>query len=90
MDIKSNCLPIFGNSLTLKFILNLIQLPKKFKFKGIDAVIQQQYNVIIGKKPEKVSGSCCQPDYYVDVPIRGDVYDIDLQENSKINSAKNR
>jgi len=72
-----------GNSLEVKFHINTIQFPK-FKFQGIDAVIQHQQNIIIGNKTEKRSGSCCQPDYDVNVPIRGDVYDIDLKETATL------
>ncbi|MBU7587464.1 MAG: dynamin family protein [Nostoc sp. TH1S01] len=72
-----------GNTLEVEFHINKIQFPK-FKFKGLDAVIQHQQNVIIGNKPEKVRGSCCQPDYFVDIPIIGDVYDIDLKETARL------
>ncbi|MEH2066213.1 MAG: hypothetical protein V7K50_28790 [Nostoc sp.] len=72
-----------GKTLEIEINLNTIQF-QKFKFKGIDAVIQHQQNVIIGKTPEKRSGGCCQPDYYVDVPIIGEVYDIDLEETARL------
>ncbi|MDF5709984.1 MAG: dynamin family protein [Nostoc sp. S4] len=84
IQIISNQLSDYlGNSLEVKFHINTIQFPK-FKFKGIDAVIQYQQDVIIGNKLEKRSGSCCQPDYYIDVPIIGDVYDIDLKETARL------
>ena len=76
-----------GNSLEVEFNINTIQFPK-FKFKGIDAVVSYHQNVIIGNKLEKRNGSCCQPDYYVDVPIIGNVYDIDLKETVRLMQQK--
>ncbi|MGJ5631498.1 dynamin family protein [Nostoc sp. CALU 1950] len=72
-----------GQTLEIEFNINKIQFPK-FKFKGIDAVIQHQQDIIIGNKSKKISGTCCQPDYYVDIPIQGNVYDIDLKETARL------
>ncbi|WP_226889364.1 dynamin family protein [Nostoc sp. MG11] len=82
-SISNDLSDYLGKTLEVELNINTIQFPK-FKFKGIDAVIQHQQDVIIGKTPEKRSGTCCQPDYYVDVPIKGDVYDIDLKETARL------
>ncbi|MFN6474308.1 MAG: hypothetical protein RMY36_032145 [Nostoc sp. SerVER01] len=82
-SISNELSDYLGKTLEVDLNINTIQFPK-FKFKGIDAVIQHQQNVIIGKKPENRSGNCCKPDYTVDVDIIGDVYDIDLKETARL------
>ncbi|MEH2409090.1 dynamin family protein [Nostoc sp.] len=82
-SISNELSDYLGQTLEVEFNINKIQFPK-FKFKGIDAVIQRQQDVIIGNKSQKISGTCCQPDYYVDIPIQGNVYDIDLKETARL------
>ncbi|MBE9210025.1 dynamin family protein [Nostoc sp. LEGE 06077] len=82
-EISNELSKYIGDTLDVKLNINSIKFPS-FKFKGIDAAIQHQQDVIIGHTRQKISGNCCKPDYCVDVPITGNVYDIDLKETARL------
>jgi GTPase Era involved in 16S rRNA processing len=83
-QISNEISKYLGQSLQVELNINEIQFPK-FDFKGIDARVKHQQEVIKRtRKEEKRKSRCCESDkvYHVDVPYEDklDFYEIDLRQ----------